>query len=82
MRSAVELSDVHNVILVFEDGGLVVVNVEIVRGGEDGHNTREARGSRLAIHAVASILGLVGSNDREKVVLFQKGTGGRIREEV
>jgi hypothetical protein len=27
-------------------------------------------------------LGLVSTNDREKVVLFQKGTSGRVREKV
>ena len=33
---AVELADVHDVVLVLEYGRLVVVHVQVVRGGEDG----------------------------------------------
>lgn len=82
MRSAVELSNIHDIVLVLQNGGLVVVDVEIVGSRENGHNTGETRGSRLAIHTVAGILGLMGANNREKVVLFQKGTSGRVGEEV
>ena len=82
MRSAVELADVHDIVLILENGGFIVVDVEVVGSAEDSHNGGEASGTRLAVHSVASILSLVGADDGEKIVLFQKCTGGRIREEV
>ena len=36
MWTAVELSDIHDVILVFEHGSLVVVHVQIIGSREDG----------------------------------------------
>ena len=77
-----ELPDVHDVVLVLQHRRLVVVDVEVVRGAEDGHDAREGRGPSLPIHPVAGILGLVRSDDGEQVVLLQEGTGGRVREEV
>ena len=82
VRCAVELPDVHDVVLVFEDGGLVIVNVEVVRRTEDGHDTGETSGPCFPIHSVSSILCLVRTNDREQVVLFEEGTCGGVREEV
>lgn len=38
MRTTIELSNVHNVVLVLEDGGFVVVDVEVVGRGEDRHD--------------------------------------------
>lgn len=38
MRAAVELTNVHDVVFVFEDSGLVVVHVEIVGSAKDGHD--------------------------------------------
>ena len=52
MRGAIELSDVHDIALVLQDGCFVVVYVEVVRGGEQGHHRREAGRPRLAIHTV------------------------------
>lgn len=63
MRSAVELSDVHNVILVLQHSCLVVVYIQVIRSTEDGHDTGEASGASLAVHAIPGILGFVCSND-------------------
>lgn len=52
MWCTIELSDIHDVAFIFEHGGLVVVNVEIIRGREDRHNRREASSLRFAIHAI------------------------------
>lgn len=52
VRGGVELSDVHDVGLVLEDGGLVLVNVEVVGSREERHDGREASRLCLAVHAV------------------------------
>ena len=72
MRSAVELPDVHDIILVLQDRGLVVVDIEIVGRTEDGHDAREAGRPCFSVHAVASILCFVRTDDREQVVLLQE----------
>ena len=82
MWCAVELSDVHDIVLVLQDRSLIVVHVEVVRGGEDGHHTRKACRPCLAVHSIASILSFMGPDDGEKVVLFEEVAGGRIRKEV
>lgn len=64
MGCAVELSDVHDIVFVFEDGSFVVIHVEVVRGAEDGHYTRESGCPSLSVHAVTGILSFVGSDDR------------------
>ena len=38
MWRAIELPDVHYIALVFQDGRLVVVDIQIVRSTEDSHN--------------------------------------------
>ena len=53
MWGAIELSDVHDVALVFENGGFVIINIEVIRGGEDGHNRREASGLRFTVHPIS-----------------------------
>lgn len=63
MRRAVELSDIHNIVLVFQDSGLVVVDVEIVGRAEDGHDAWEACGAGFSVHAVPGILSFVCTND-------------------
>ena len=64
MRCAIELSDIHHVILVLEHCGFVVVDIEVVRCAEDGHNTRESCCSCLPIHTISSVLCFMGSDDR------------------
>ena len=54
VRRAVELADVHHVVLVLEDGSLVVVHVQVVGRREYGDQRREARVLRLLVHAVAA----------------------------
>jgi hypothetical protein len=82
MRSAIELSYVHDVVLILEDSGLVVVDIQVIGSAEDGHDTREACGHGLAVHSIAGILGFVGSNDGQEVVLLQEIAGGIVGEKV
>ena len=78
MRGAVELSDVHDVVLVLQDRSFVVVDVEVIRRREDGHDTRETCCPSLAIHSVSSILRLVSSNDGKEIVLLQEIACSRV----
>lgn len=82
MRSAVELSDVHDIVLVLEHGGFVVVDIEIIGCREDGHDTGETRCPSLSIHSVTSILSFVGANNREKVVLLEEIASSRVGKEI
>ena len=68
------LSDVHHVVLVLEHRGLVVVDVQVVGGREDGNQRGETRGLALSVHSVARVLGLVCANDWKKVVLLKEIT--------
>ena len=52
MWRAVELSDVHHIALILQDGCLVVVDIQIVRGTEDSHNRWETGRLRLPIHPI------------------------------
>jgi hypothetical protein len=54
MWSTVELPDVHDVALIFENSGFVIVHVEIIGGGKDGHDGGEACAFRFAVHSVSS----------------------------
>ena len=63
MWCAIELSDVHHIVLVLQDRGFVVVYVEVIRGAEDGHDTWEACRPSLSVHPVASILSLMSADD-------------------
>lgn len=82
MWCAVELSDVHHVVLVLQYRRFIVVHIEIIRRTEYRHDAREARRPRLSVHAVPCILGFVGSDDGQEVVFLEEGACGRIREEV
>lgn len=81
-RVRTELPDVHDVVLVLQNSGLVVVDVEIVGRAEDGHDAGKAGRARLPIHAIAGVLGFVCTDDREQIVLLEEGAGGRVGEEV
>ena len=61
MRGAIELSDVHDIALVLQDGCFVVVYVEVVGGREDCHYRRETCGFCLPVHSVAEYLSEVVS---------------------
>jgi hypothetical protein len=52
---AVELTDIHDVALIFENGCFVIIHIEIVGGGEDGHDGGEACAFRFTIHAVPTL---------------------------
>lgn len=64
MGRAIELTDIHNIVLVLQNGGFVVVDIEVVRGTENCHNTRKTSCSGFAIHSISSVLCLMGANDR------------------
>ena len=53
MWCRVELPDVEDIALVLQDSGLVVVDIEIVGCGEEGHYGREASCPCLTVHAVS-----------------------------
>ena len=76
-----ELTNVHNIVLIFEHSSLVIVDIQIVGCTEDGHDTGEAGSSCLSVHAVSCILSFMRSDDRKKVVLLEKGACRRIRKE-
>jgi len=54
MRSAIKLPDVHDIIFVFQDSGLVVVDIKIIWSGKDGHHRWKLRCSCFAIHTVSA----------------------------
>ena len=72
MRRAVELSNVHDIVLVFQNGGLVVIDIQVVGSREDGDDRREV-GFTALVHFVSEILSFVSTNDGEKVISSQKG---------
>jgi hypothetical protein len=85
MWGAVELSDIHDIVLILQYRGFVVVDVQIVGGREDGHNGRKLCCSSLAVHAISrykrrdirdlpSVLGFVGSYYRQEIVPFKELT--------
>ena len=82
MRGAVELSNVHNIVLVLQHSRFVVVDIEVVGSAEDCHHTRESSRPRLPVHAISSILRFVCSDDGEEVVLFEEIACSWIGEEV
>ena len=78
MRCAVELSNVHDVALILEDSCLVVVHIEVVGCGEDGHDGGETCCLCFAVHTVAGVLGFVCADDGEEVVAFEELAGGGV----
>lgn len=77
-----ELSNVHNIVLVLEHCSLVVVYIQIVGCTENRHDTGETSCPCLPVHSVASILGLVCTDNGQKVVLFEESAGGWVGKEV
>ena len=57
---------------------LVVVDVEVVGGREDGDDRGEAGGLALAVHAVAAVLRLVRPDDGQQPVVLQERAHGRV----
>lgn len=82
MWRAVELSDVHDIVFVFEYGGLVVVDIEVVRCAKYRHHAWEARRPGFTVHAISGVLGFVCSNDGKEIVFFEESACGGIGEEV
>lgn len=82
MWRAVKLSDIHDVVLILEDCGLVVIDVEVVWSGEDSHDGWESGSAGFSVHAVSGILSLVGADDGEEVVFLEEVAGSWVGEEV
>ena len=80
--AAVELSDVHHIILVLEHRSFVVVHIQIVGSGENCYQRWESGGLAFSVHSVSCILGLVRPDDGQKVVLLQEITACCIAIEV
>jgi hypothetical protein len=62
VRCAVKLTNIHNIVFIFENGGLVIVHIEIVGSREYGHDGREAGSLAFSVHSVSSILSFVCSD--------------------
>ena len=78
MWGAIELSDVHNIVLILQHCCFVVIDVKVVRCRENGHNAGKSGSSSLSVHTVASILSFVGSDNREQIVLLQERASCRV----
>ncbi len=72
MRRVVELLYVERVVLEFDDCAFVVVHVAVVGGREDRDDDGELLGTVPLVHLVAVELGLVGTENRQDLVLLQK----------
>ena len=59
VRGAVKLPDVHDIAFILKYSSFVVVNIEVVWGGEDSHDRRESSCLRFAIHAVAEHIRMI-----------------------
>ena len=53
VRRAVKLSDIHDIVLIFQNGCFVVVHVQIVWRRENCHDCRELGSSSLTVHAIS-----------------------------
>ena len=63
MRCAIELPNVHDIVLVLQDGGFIIVYVEVIGCAEDGHDTWEACCPSLSVHPVARVLSFMCADD-------------------
>jgi len=54
MWRAVKLSDIHDIILVLQNCGFVVVDVQIIRSRENSHDGRKLGSSSLTVHAITT----------------------------
>lgn len=67
MGRAIELPDIHQVVLESNDGCLVVVRVAIVGRAENADYGREPSGT-LLVQAVTFVLRFMSSDDGQQVV--------------
>ena len=81
MRREVKLPNIHYVALILEHGRFIVVDIEVVGSGKDGHYGGESSRFGFAVHAITSILSFVRSNDGEEVVTFEELGGGLVADE-
>lgn len=56
MGGAIELPDVHDIAFVLQNSRFIVIHVEIIWSGENGHNGWKTGGFSLAIHAISVII--------------------------
>jgi hypothetical protein len=52
MGCTIKLSDIQNVALILQDSSFIVVYIEIVRGGEEGHHRWKACSPGFPVHSV------------------------------
>jgi hypothetical protein len=76
------LSDVHDVVLILQNSSLIVIHIQVVGGAEYGHNTRESCSPSFAVHTISGILGFVGTNNRQEIVLLKERARCRVREKI
>jgi len=86
MRCAIELPDVHNIVFVFQDSSFVIIYIQIVGGGENGHDSWKLCCACFPIHTISKvsrkktkpliprILGLVCSDNGQQIIAFKKLT--------
>lgn len=55
MGGTIKLSDIHDITFILEDGGLIVVDIKVIRCGKDGHHGRETSRFCLAVHAIPGL---------------------------
>ena len=58
----------------------VPIDIEVVWCGEDGDEGGESSGGALSVHLVASILGLVSTDDGQHAIPLEKLTAGIVTE--
>lgn len=77
-----ELSNIHHIVLILQDSGLIVVYVEVVGGAENSHHARESSRPCLSVHSITGILSFMCADNGEQVVLFKKRTCRGVGEEI
>jgi hypothetical protein len=69
MGRTVELPDVHNVAFILQNSRFVIIHVEIIGSGENGHDGGKTGCLGLAIHAIsASVIQKAGESSRKRLL--------------
>jgi len=82
MLRIIELLNIQGIVLKFDHGSFIVVDVAVVGGREDGDDDREVGVAVPAVHLVAIELGLVRPDDRDQVVALEEAVDGVVPVEV
>lgn len=68
--------------LEFYDCGFVIIEIAVIRSREEGNDCWEFLRSGPFIHLESLSLRLMGTDDRDDLVLLEEGLGQLITEEV